>query len=187
MKEYIQINDDLIYDFISFTHDESAILFDKKTDKISLVNIGEEINDIQQDYELLLDDVTNGLDYEILKRNEMSLCLSPESSESYCENLIDETETDEILLKEILSQNFSLWEKDAAIKIKHFVFQRKVFVVLGNNFSQELQNSFKSQLINFYGALSVEFGTFADLRGYNDNGAYCNQRKSQNGKRCVGS
>ena len=117
MKEYIQINDDLIYDFISFTHDESAILFDKKTDKISLVNIGEEINDIQQDYELLLDDVTNGLDYEILKRNEMSLCLSPESSESYCENLIDETETDEILLKEILSQNFSLWEKDAAIKI----------------------------------------------------------------------
>lgn len=179
MKEYIQINDDLIYDFISFTHDESAILFDKKTDKISLVNIGEEINDIQQDYELLLDDVTNGLDYEILKRNEMSLCLSPESSESYCENLIDETETDEILLKEILSQNFSLWEKDAAIKIKHFVFQRKVFVVLGNNFSQELQNSFKSQLINLYGALSVEFGTFADLRGYNDNGAYCNQIKSK--------
>lgn len=179
MKEYIQINDDLIYDFISFTHDESAILFDKKTDKISLVNIGEEINDIQQDYELLLDDVTNGLDNEILKRNEMSLCLSPESSESYCENLIDETETDEILLKEILSQNFSLWEKDAAIKIKHFVFQRKVFVVLGNNFSQELQNSFKSQLINLYGALSVEFGTFADLRGYNDNGAYCNQIKSK--------
>lgn len=177
MKEHIQINDDLSYDFISFTYKESQILKGQKPINYFTIDIGKDKNEIQQDYELLLDDITNGLDYEILKRNEMSLCISADSSDIYSTKLLDETETDEILLGEILSQNHSLWKQDAEIKIKHFVFHREVFVVLGNNISHDLQLSFKKILINQYGAFNVEFGTFNDLRGYNENGVYCNHIK----------
>lgn len=175
MKDCVQITDEDSYDFISFTYEEAQILSGNHYATPVTINVGKGEDELQKDYESLLDDITSGLDYDVLRRNEMSLCLTLKSSELYSQKLLEETEADDVILNEILTLNHSLWERDAEVSVYHFVFGKRVFIILGNNISLELQKHLRNKLMSQCGALSVDFGTFSDLKGYNESGTYYNQ------------
>ena len=84
-----------------------------------------------------------------------------------------------MILNEILTLNHSLWERDAEVSVYHFVFGKRVFIILGNNISLELQKHLRNKLMSQCGALSVDFGTFSDLKGYNESGTYYNQIRKE--------
>ena len=125
MKEHVQITDDESLDFISFTYEESLKLNGKSNKQYVKIELGKEINELQQDYESLFDDITNGLGRYVSRRNEMSLCVTSPSIRQYCSKLLDETESDENLLSEIFKINLKLWDSEVEIAIHHFVYKKK--------------------------------------------------------------
>ena len=175
MQERLQVHDDESFEFITFTYNESLKLNNRKSYKYSRILLGKEENDMQKDYENLFDDITVGLDRYVSRRNEMSLCIDDSSCAAYKNHLIDDTEADDVIIDEIFKTNKNLWNAEADIKVKHFVYHDDIFVVLGNDISETLKKKFHNLLIYQYEATSVKFGTFGDLRGYNDNGKYANE------------
>ena len=170
---------DKAIDFISFTYEEALALNNQNQAKHLVVNIGKESDEIQEDYESLFDDITNGLDRYVSRRNEMSLCFSDTLSQNYANRIIEETEVDENLVLEIFKLNSRLWEKEAKITIQHFVFNRNVFIVTGNDIDEHLKDSVRLFLQTDYGAKNITFGTFGDLRGYLCDGEYRNEIKEK--------
>lgn len=179
MKERIQIFEDEAYDFISFTYEESLTLTNQKITKHLAINIGKDSNEIQGDYETLFDDITNGLDRHVSRRNEMSLCFSNTLSKDYATRIQEETEADENLVAEIFRLNSRLWKEEAEVALQHFVFNSNVFIITGNDIDESLKNSVRVFLQNYYGAKKISFGTFGDLRGYLCNGEYRNEIKDK--------
>ncbi len=179
MKERIQIYEDEVYDFISFTYEEALILNNQNFTGHLVVNIGKDSNEIQEDYETLFDDITNGLDRHVSRRNEMSLCFSEILSKDYENRILEETEVDENLITEIFRLNSRLWIKDAEVTLQHFVFNSNVFIIIGNDIDEYLKDSVRVFLQNYYGAQKISFGTFGDLRGYLCNGEYRNEIKEK--------
>lgn len=179
MKERIQIFEDEVYDFISFTYEESLTLTNQKITKHLAINIGKDSNEIQGDYETLFDDITNGLDRHVSRRNEMSLCFSNTLSKDYATRIQEETEADENLVAEIFRLNSRLWKEEAEVALLHFVFNSNVFIITGNDIDESLKNSVRVFLQNYYGAKKISFGTFGDLRGYLCNGEYRNEIKDK--------
>lgn len=174
MRERIQINDDDSIDFISFTHEEALLLNGKAPKRHLQIHLGRETNDIQEDYENIIDDITAGLDRYVSRRNDMSLCVSNSSINKHCSKLIEETEADDNLIREIFNINISLWNKDASTSVRHFVYHKSVFVVTGNDISYDSKEMFRKFLISQYEANNVQFGTFGDLRGYLTGNCYMN-------------
>ena len=179
MKERIQIFEDEVYDFISFTYEESLTLTNQNPPKHRVINIGKDSNEIQEDYETLFDDITNGLDRYVSRRNEMSLCFSDALSKDYANRILEETEADENLVSEILRFNSRLWKEEAEVALLHFVFNSNVFIITGNDINEQLKNSVRVFLQTYYGAQKITFGTFGDLRGYFCNGEYQNEIKDK--------
>lgn len=177
MKERIQIFEDEALDFISFTYEESLALSCQKGIKRLVINIGKDSNEIQEDYETLFDDITNGLDRHVSRRNEMSLCFNDELSKDYASKILEETEADDNLVTEIFRLNNRLWKEEAEIALQHFVFKSNVFIVTGNDIDERLKNSVRAFLLAQYGAQKITFGTFGDLRGYYCGGEYRNEIK----------
>ena len=174
MKERLQVFDDESFDFISFTYSEALQLTGKRVIKPLTIALGKDYSDLQQDYENLFDDITNGLERYIARRNEMSLCISEPSQEKYSSKLIDESEADENLIREIFNIHSLLWNENAEMQVKHFVYHSDVYVITGNDISEELKINFKNYLTSKCEAFKVKIGTFGDLRGYNENGTYQN-------------
>ena len=135
MKERINISNDDSFDFISFTYKESLILNSRVENKLYKIALGKDSDDLQQDYEVLFDDITSGLERSVARRNEVSLCITKASTEEYCSQLLIETEADENLLKEIFKINEGLWSTDVDIKIHHFVCFSSIMVITGNDVS----------------------------------------------------
>lgn len=179
MKERIQINDDDLFDFISFTYEEALMLNGKAPKRHLQIQLGKETNEIQEDYENIIDDITAGLDRYVSRRNDMSLCVSNSSVDKYCSKLIEETEADDNLLREIFNINLSLWNTDASTRVRHFVYHQSVFVVTGNDIPNDSKEMFRSFLISHYEAYNVKFGTFGDLRGYSTGNCYLNDIKQK--------
>ena len=177
MKERIQINDDESFDFISFTYEEALSLNGKAASRHSRILLGKKANEIQEDYENIFDDITSGLDRYVSRRNDLSLCVSNYSVNKYCSKLLEETEADENLLREIFSINQSLWNTYASTRVKHFVYHRSVFVVTGNDIPNDSKETFRCFLISQCGANKVTFGTFGDFRGYLQESRYVNDIK----------
>lgn len=176
MKERTQIyEDDNTLDFISFTYEESLQLNGKQDHKHLNLFLGKEEDDIQVDYENILDDITMGLERYVSRRNEMSLCISNDACDYYNKKLAEETEADESLLSEILTLNSNLWADSVDIILRHFVYQDDIFVVTGNDIALEIKYMFKDLLTNVYNANSVTFGGFGDLRAYQIKGNYQNE------------
>lgn len=173
MKERIQFTENDSFDFISFTYEEALKLNGRESIVPKKISLGKDAIDLQEDYESLFDDITNGLDRYVSRRNEMSLCITPDSVEECCSQLHDETEADENLLNEILTLNRDLWKRDVETVIHHFVFASHVYVITGNDISDSLKKLFGKYLI-MHNAESVEFGTFGDLRGFQIDGEYKN-------------
>lgn len=179
MKERIQIFEEDALDFISFTYEESLILNGRKEQKHLILTLGKEEDEIQIDYETIFDDITMGLDCYVSRRNEMSLCIPTESHTLYASKLLDETEADESLLYEIFNINSKLWNESVDVFLRHFAYHEDLFIVTGNDIALELKYMFKEFLINNYQARTVSFGTFGDLRGYQENGVYLNDIKQK--------
>lgn len=178
MKEHIQINDDTI-EFISFTNEESIVLNGTRSQHRHMLMLGKDMNELQLDYEALLDDMTSGLDRYVFRRNEMALCISDESISYYEDKLAEETEADKNSIREIFDINHRLWNESIDSFLRHFVYNEEVFVVFGYGIALELQYMFRDVLINRYQARNVSFGTFGDLRGYQKNGEYVNEIQQQ--------
>lgn len=174
MKERVQINDDT-FEFISFTHEESLLLNGAWKQNQQRLMLGKDMNESQMDYEALLDDMTLGLDRYIFRRNEIALCISDESKSYYEDKLAEEIGVDEHLICEIFDINRKLWSESIDSFLRHFVYHEDVFVVFGYGIALELQYMFNDVLINQYQARNVSFGTFDDLRGYQNNGEYVNE------------
>ena len=170
---------DDVFDFISFTYEEALILSNQSPSKHLVVNIGRESNEIQEDYEALFDDITNGLDRYVSRRNEMSLCFNDVLSENYSNKILEETEADENLVTEIFRLNSRLWKEDAEVAVQHFVFNSNIFIVAGNDIDGHLKNSVRVFFQTYYGAQEITFGTFGDLRGYLCDGEYRNEIKDR--------
>lgn len=166
MKERIQLTDDDSLDFISFTYNESLILNGKQDYRHIKVEIGKEGDELQTDYEVLFDDLTNGLDRHVSRRNEMSLCITTPAVNIYNTKIVNETESDEHVLSEIFRINTNLWHKEVDVILHHFVYWEDVFVITGNDISDKLKGLFRDYLVTEHSAKSVGFGTFGDLRGY---------------------
>lgn len=177
MKERLQVNDDESMDFISFTYNESLKLNGKNDYSHIKVEVGKDGDELQTDYESLFDDITNGLDRHVSRRNEMSLCVTPSSIILYNTKIVNETESDEHVLSEIFRINTNLWSKEVEVVLHHFVFYRDVFVITGNDVSDQLKSFFRDYLVTNHSAKSVVFGTFGNLRGYQTNGKYYNDIK----------
>lgn len=178
MKERVQINDDM-FEFISFTNEESLVLNGVRKQNQHMLILGKDMNELQMDYEALLDDMTLGLDRYVFRRNEMALCISEESISYYEEKLAEETEVDKASIREIFDINRRLWSKSIDSFLRHFVYNEEVFVVFGYGIALELQYMFKDVLINHYQARNVTFGTFGHLRGHQKNGEYVNEIQQQ--------
>lgn len=176
MKERIQIFEDEAYDFISFTYEESLILTNQNSTERLIINIGKDYNETQEDYETLFDNITNGLDRYVSRRNEMSLCFNDTLSKDYANRILEETEADENLVTEIFRFNCRLWKEEAEVALQHFIFKSKVFIITGNDINKQLKDSVRIFLQTHYGA-QIKFGTFGDLRGYFCNGEYRNKIK----------
>lgn len=177
MKERLQVFDDDSFEFITFSYSESLILSGKKTVTPLTISLGKEADDIQKDYENLYDDITNGLDRHISRRNEMSLCISDNAKDTYRPSIVEATEADENLISEIFSINTSLWTSQLDMTIQHFVYLENVFIITGNDVSNALKKEFANLLKAKYNACDVQFGTFGHLRGYNNGGTYLNEIK----------
>jgi len=177
MKERVQVTDDESLDFISFTYEESLLLNGKRDFRHTKVEVGKDSDELQTDYEILFDDITNGLDRHVSRRNEMSLCITTSATDFYSTNIVNETELDEHVLSEIFRINSDLWKNDVEVILHHFVYWKDVFVVTGNDISDELKRLFRDYIVTNHSAKSVEFGTFGDLRGYQNDGKYYNDIK----------
>lgn len=173
MKERIQVYDKTS-DFISFTYEESLALNGKKKRNHRILVLGKEENELQLDYEVLLDDITAGLERYVSRRNEMALCISSRAVSVYEDKLAEETEADKDSIHEIFNINSRLWNESIDTFLRHFVYDEDVFVVIGYDIAIELQNMFKDTLINRYQAKTVTFGKFGDLRGSQKKGEYTN-------------
>lgn len=178
MKERVQINDDT-FEFISFTYEESLLLNGEGKQNQHMLMLGKDMDELQMDYEALLDDMTLGLDRYVFRRNEMALCISDESISYYEDKLAEETEADKDSIGEIFDINRKLWSESIDSFLRHFVYNEDVFVVFGYGIALELQYMFKDVLINQYQARNVSFGTFGHLRGYQINGEYVNEIQQQ--------
>ena len=177
MKERVQVTDDESLDFISFTYEESLMLNGKSDFRHIKVEVGKHSDELQTDYEIIFDDITNGLDRHVSRRNEMSLCITPPATDLYSTKIVNETESDEHVLSEIFRINTNLWKQDVEVILHHFVYWKNVFVITGNDISDELKRLFRDYLVTNHSAKSVEFGTFGDLRGYQNDGKYYNDIK----------
>lgn len=175
MKERIQLFEEDAYEFISFTYEEALTLTNQKNHKHLIINIGKDCDEIQEDYEALFDDITNGLDRHVSRRNEMSLCFNDTLSKNYANKILEETEADENLVTEIFRLNSRLWKEQAEVTLQHFVFKSNVYIVTGNDIDEKLKNSVRFFLQTNYNARKITFGTFGDLRGYLCNGKYRNE------------
>lgn len=177
MKERIQIFEDDVYEFISFTYEESLVLTGHHPNEHLVISIGKDNNEIQEDYETLFDDITNGLDRYVSRRNEMSLCFNDELSKGYASKILEETEADENLVTEIFRLNSRLWKEKAEVALRHFVFKNDVHIITGNDVDEQLKESVRLYMQSQYEANKVSFGTFGDLRGRFSDGEYKNEIK----------
>lgn len=179
MKERIQLFEKDTFDFISFTYNESLILNSKEEHRFLSIDLGINSSDIQQAYEEIFDDITNGLDRNVARRNEMSLCIPIDSSSMYSQKLVDETEANEDILNEIFRFNAKLWNDEASVKVLHFINNEDIFIVTGNDIDRTLRDKFGKFLRENYNARKVSFGTFGDFRGYLVKGKYVNRIKEK--------
>lgn len=160
MREQIQIQDEDSFEFITFSHEESLLLNGKEKDDHLILTVGEERNDIQNDYETLFDDITQGLEGQVSLRNEISLCITPQACNAYINDLTQTTESDKGLISAILNLNKTLWNDSIESAIRHFVYHSSVCVIIRENISYQLQNMFKELLIDKFQANTVKFEPF---------------------------
>jgi hypothetical protein len=177
MEERLQVTDADQIDFISFTYDEALQLVNKKDYSHLTLSLGKEAGGIQEDYESLVNEITSRLDRYVSRLNEMSLCISQSAIENCSKRLVEEAEADDVIVNQIFNENKSLWNEHAETIMRHFVFQRDVFVVTGDGISDEVKDGFKELLITQYAAKKVRLGTFGDLRGHQVAGQYRNDIK----------
>lgn len=179
MKEKIGIHaDDDSYDFISFSYDEAALLFNQDKPTICNISIGGNHDDMRQDFELLFNDVIDSLDGKYtLRRNEVAMCATKEMANRSKEILTSEAEIDETILSQIFTINRELWDQHSTI-LTHFLDEPDLCVVVGNGIDEDLKKQFKNWLIQQYNIRNVQFATFGDLKGRLVNGKY------QNGIQC---
>lgn len=179
MKEKLGIhaNDDS-YDFISFSYDEVALLFNQDKPAICNIAIGGDHDDTRQDFELLFNDLIESLDGKYtLRRNEVAMCATKEMANRSKEILTSEAEIDETILSQIFTINRELWDQHSTM-LTHFLDEPDVCVVVGNGIDEDLKSQFKNWLIQQYNVKNVQFATFGDLKGKLVNGKY------QNGIQC---
>ena len=168
IKENIFVEEESL-DFISFNYEESLYL-NKKLDSnsknhINKIDLGKYLDELQSDYEMLFDDITSGLDSDIARRNEISLCIDNSIINTCKEKLIDETESDEHILTEILKINSRLWNNHVETKLRHFVYNNDVFIITCNDINKIIKDKLKTYLYNKHQAKHIKFGNFSDLRG----------------------
>lgn len=173
-KEKIGIHaDDDSYDFISFSYDEAALLFNQNRPAIFDITIGENVDE-HKEFEETFDSIIECLDSKyILRCNEVAMCVNEEMSRRCSEILSSEAEIDETILSQILTINQELWDQHSTI-LTHFLDEPDVCVVVGNGIDEELKRLFKYWLIQKFDVENVYFTTFGDLKGRLVNGKYQN-------------
>ena len=180
MKEKIGIHaDDDSYDFISFSYDEAALLFNQDKPAICNIAIGGDHDDTRQDFEILFNDLIDSLDGKYtLRRNEVAMCATEEMANRSKEILTSEAEIDETILSQIFTINRELWDQHSTI-LTHFLDEPDLCVVVGNGIDEDLKKQFKNWLIQQYNVRNVQFATFGDLKGKLVNGKYQNEIQSK--------
>lgn len=179
-KDKIGIHaDDDSYDFISFSYDEAALLFNQNKPAICNIAIGGDHDDTRQDFELLFNDLIESLDGKYtLRRNEVAMCATKEMANRSKEILTSEAEIDETILSQIFTINRELWDHHSTI-LTHFLDEPDLCVVVGNGIDEDLKKQFKNWLIQQYNVRNVQFATFGDLKGKLVNGKYQNEIQSK--------
>lgn len=180
MKEKLGIHaDDDNYDFISFSYDEAALLFNQDKPAICNIAIGGDHDDTRQDFELLFNDLIESLDGKFtLRRNEVAMCATKEMAIRSKEILTSEAEIDETILSQIFTINRELWDQHSTM-LTHFLDEPDVCVVVGNGIDEHLKSQFKHWVIQQYNVRNVQFATFGDLKGKLVNGKYQNEIQSK--------
>lgn len=180
MKKKIGIHaDDDSCDFISFSYDEAALLFNQNKPAICNIAIGGDHDDTRQDFELLFNDLIESLDGKYtLRRNEVAMCATKEMANRSKEILTSEAEIDETILSQIFAINRELWDHHSTI-LTHFLDEPDLCVVVGNGIDEDLKKQFKNWLIQQYNVRNVQFATFGDLKGKLVNGKYQNEIQSK--------
>ena len=180
MKEKLGIHgNDECYDYISFSYEEAALLFNHTKPAICNLVIGNDHDNTRQDFELLFNDAIESLDGKyILRRNEVAMCSTEEMVNRSKEILTSEAEIDETILSQIFTINRELWDQQSTTILTHFLDESDVCVVVGNYIDEMLKDQFKNWLIQQYDVENVQFATFGDLKGKLVNGKY------QNGIQC---
>ena len=169
--------DDDSYDYISFSYDEAALLFNQNKPAIFDITIGENVDE-HKEFEETFDSIIECLDSKyILRCNEVAMCINEDMSRRCSEILSSEAEIDETILSQIFLINRELWEQHSTI-LTHFLDEPDVCVVVGNGIDEGLKKHFKNWIIQQYNIKNVQFATFGDLRGKLVNGKY------QNGIQC---
>ena len=173
-KDKIGIHaDDDSYDFISFSYDEAALLFNHNRPAIFEITIGENVDE-HKEFEETFDSILECLDSKyILRCNEVAMCVNDEMSRRCSEILSSEAEIDETILSQILTINQELWYQHSTI-LTHFLDEPDVCVVVGNGIDEELKRLFMYWLIQKFDVENVHFTTFGDLKGKLVNGKYQN-------------
>lgn len=156
LKDRMQIHNDEVLDFISFTPEEVDNIFDRhcNTKKITTENAST--------YTSTLDDALS--DKYILRRNEAALCVNNDMAKVYIQVLHTETECPEYVLGFVTAPLQKQIIGETLIHIQHFVYNKDVFVVLGYELNEQLTSMFKDWLLNTLGANSVTFGSYKDLK-----------------------
>lgn len=138
------------------------------------MTIGGDLDDTRKEFEFLFNNIIGGLDSKfILRRNEVAMCATEEMADRCKQILSSEAEFDETILSPFFSINIELWNQYSTI-LTHFLDELSVCVVVGNYIDEGLKAQFQDWLIEQYNVISVQFATFADLKGRLMNGKYKN-------------
>lgn len=156
LKDRMQIHNDEVLDFISFTSEEVDNIFDRhcNTEIITSVN--------DNSYTFKLEDVLPNK--YILRRNEAALCVNNDMTKVYTQLLHSENECPEYILDVVTAPLQNQIVGETFWRMKHFVYLKDVFVVLGYELNEQLTSMFKDWLLNTLGANSVTFGSYKDLK-----------------------
>jgi hypothetical protein len=181
IKTILKLTDDDVFDFISFTYKESCILFNYSDTKRNTISVGKIENEIQSDYESMFDGIIARLDRFVCRRNEAALCVTDDMIDYYKSKLSEESEAENAILDEILKINGQLWKEDNLdVILTHFVKEQNVHVILGNDIDFQLKDGIDRMLKSMYGAKSVSFSQFDQLKGRKKaDGIYMNDITAQ--------
>lgn len=155
LKDRMQIHNDKVLDFVSFTPGEVDNIFGRhcNTDRITTKN---------GSYQVKLEDVLS--EKFILRRNEAALCVDNEMTKVYAQVLQTETECPEYVLNFVTEPLNNQIVDETLYRIQHFVYEKDVFVVLGYELNEQLVSKFRDWLLNKMGANNVTFGSYKDLK-----------------------